>query len=226
MHKRIPTAAAAVMLGAVLFLSPLQPSKAAEAPKVAVAVVSMDRVMGEAKSVATLDNEFKATLTNQQRQLDNLYAGRLLDDKERAELETLQKLSSPNDSQKKRIAELTKFSNDREAELEKLAKMDKPSDSDRTRRTQLANYLEKQNQRVMQLQQSLGEARQKKQGEVYQRAMETILAAVRAEAQARGVDMVVDRGAVLFSKDTLDITEAVLQRMNGGKVSAKPAGKK
>lgn len=217
-------------LGAALWIAPLSslvlPARAAEpAGKVAVAVVSMERVMNEAKPVAALDAEFKSTLSAQQKQLDNLYAGRLLDDKERAELETLQKLASPNGTQTKRIAELSKVSDERQTELERLTRLQNPSDADRNRRTQLQNNLERQNQRVMQLQQSLGQARQQKQQEVMQRAMQTVLAAVRGIAQERGIEMVVDQNSVLFSRDDRDITDEVLQRLNGT-AAAKPAPKK
>ena len=225
MHKRGSLTVTAIVLGTALSLH--GPSRAAEpaAGKVAVAVVNMDRIMKEAKPVAQLDTEVKATLANQQRQLDHLYAGRLLDDKERGELETLQKVASPNDGQKKRMAELAKLSDDRQAELDKLARMEKPSDAERARRTQLANWLDRQNQRVIQLQETLGQARTQKQGDVYQRAMNAILTVVQAVAQERGIEMVVDRGSVLFSRDDRDITEVVLQRLNGG-AAAKSAPKK
>jgi Skp family chaperone for outer membrane proteins len=202
LSHRTPVAAVVMTLGAALLVAPIspaaRPARAAEAAKVAVAVVNIQRVMNEAKPVASLDAEFKSTLDDQQKQLNNMYAGRLLDDKERAELETLQKLPSPNPTQTKRIAELAKL-----------------SDADRNRRTQLANYLEKQNQRVMQLQQSLGQARQQKQENVMERAMNTIMTAVRAVATERGIEMVVDRSTVLFSRDDRDITDEVLRRLNG-----------
>src|SRR5262249_27316619 len=57
------------------------PARAAEGPaaKISVAFVDVGRVMAEAKPVSALDEEFKGTLSGQQKQLDQLYAGRLLD---------------------------------------------------------------------------------------------------------------------------------------------------
>lgn len=230
MSHRMPAAAVMMTLGAALWIAPIstlvRPAEAAEAAKVAVAVVNMERVMREAKPVASLDTEFKTVLTDQQKQLNHLFAGRLLDDKERAELETLQKLASPNATQTKRIAELGKMSDDRQTELERLSRIEKPSDAERNRRAQLQNYLERQNQRVMQLQQSLGQVRQQKQADVMGRAMQTVLKVVNSIANERGIEMVVDRGSVLFSRDDRDITDEVLRRLNGGAAAAKPAPKK
>ncbi|MBW3625006.1 MAG: OmpH family outer membrane protein [Armatimonadetes bacterium] len=230
MFNRIPVAAATMTLGAALMIAPVsRPARAADAAqRVAVAVVSMNRVMNEAKPVANLDAEFKATLADQQKQLNNLFAGRLLDDKERAELETLQKLAAPNANQTRRIAELSKVSDTRQTELERLSRLERPNDTERARKTELENYLNKQNQRVMQLQQSLGQARDKKQQEIYQRALDSVMTVVRAVAKERGIELVVDRNSVLFSSDDRDITDVILQRLNSGAAAApaRPAPKK
>ena len=226
MYHRMPVAAVVGLLGAALSVSPsplTRPAHAAEAAKVSVAVVNMQRVMSEAKPVAALDAEFQSTLKSQQKQLDHMFAGRLLDDKERAELETLQKLASPNASQSKRIQELSKLSDDRQTEMERLSRVQQPTAADRTRMTQLQGYLDKQNQRVMQLQQSLGKARNDKQQEVLNRAMQTISSTVQAIANERGIELVVDKNSVLFSRATNEITDEVLRRLNG--VAAAPAKK-
>lgn len=221
MYRGIHLAVSVMALGTALMVSPPL-SFAAEAARVAVAVVSVERVMNEAKPVAELDREFRATLASQQKQLDHLFAGRLLDDKERSEIETLQKLPSPSEAQRNRMAALAKISDDRQMELERLSRLEKPSDAERARRTQLANWLDRQNQRVVQLQESLGQTRQQKQQDVYKRAMSTVLGVIRTLATERGIELVVDRNSVLFSSADRDITDEVLQRLNGGAAS-KPA---
>jgi Skp family chaperone for outer membrane proteins len=219
-------AAAALSWAAALSIS--TPSHAADASsaKIAVGFVDFARVMSEAKPVSDLDGQFKETLKAQQKQLDNLYAGRLLDDKERQELENLQKIAKPSDAQIKRMADLAKLSDDREQELSRLTRLENPSDDERARRTDLSNRFDRQNQRVLQLQDTLNDLRQKKQGDILKQATDLIINAIKAIAQERGLDMVVERQAVLFGKDDQDLTGAVLQRLNGGAASAKPAASK
>jgi len=214
-------------LGAAVFIyNPVRGAESTSTSKLDIAFVDVGRVMNEAKPVSDLDSEFKSTLATQQKQLDNLYAGRLLDDKERTELEADQKLASPSDAQRKRMTELAKTSDDREAELNRLMRLEKPSDTDRARRAQLTNWLDRQNQRVVQIQETLNQARQQKQAEVYKRALDLIVATVRDLAQERGIDLVVERQAVLFGRDDRDLTDAVLQRLNKGSAAASPSKKK
>ena len=225
MSSRTRVAAAMMAWAAALFI--MRPARAAEpanSSKIAIAVVDVARVMNEAKPIAGLDSEFRATLAAEQKQLDNLYAGRLLDDKERTELEDDQKLASPSDAQRKRMSDLAKLSDDREQELGRLMRLEKPTDTEQARRAELAGWLDRQNQRVSQLQETLNQERQQKQADITRRAMDLILAAVRSIAQQRGIDMVVDRQAVLFAQDDRDLTDVVLQQMNGAAAPAKQKG--
>lgn len=216
MSSRIRVAAAMLAWAAVLFIvRPADAAGSANSATIPIAFVDVARVMNEAKPIADLDSEFRATLAAQQKQLDNLYAGRLLDDKERTELEADQKLASPSDVQRKRMADLAKLSDDREQELGRLMRLEKPSDADQARRTELAGWLDHQNQRVAQLQETLNQERQQKQADITRKAMDLILATVRGIAQERGIEMVLDRQAVLFGRDDRDLTDVVLQQMNG-----------
>ena len=227
MYRTIRVAVAALVWGAALFI--MKPGIAAEpaaGAKVSVAYVDMVRIMSEAKPVSTLQAEFNQTRNGQRRQLNDLYAGRLLDDKERTELENLQKLAAPSAAQRNRIAALSKISDDREQELGRLMRLENPNDADRARRTQMTNWLERQNQRAMQLRTSLDQSAEKQWGDLNLRARDMILAAIRTVAQDRGIEVVVDRQAVLFGIEGRDLTEAVLQRLNGGAASAPAPPKK
>jgi Skp family chaperone for outer membrane proteins len=215
LKTNIRAAAAAMVLAAALFICGSSRAADANPPaKISVATIDVSRVMNEAKPISTLQTEFKEKRTDQQKQLDNLYAGRLLNDQERTELEKLQSQKSPTPAQTTRIAELTKLSDTREQELSRLSRLEKPTDEDRARATELSNWLDKQNQRAAQLRDQLDQSAQQQLGDLNKRAMDMVMNAVRALAQEKGIGMVVDRQAVLFATDDLDLTDLVLQRLN------------
>jgi outer membrane protein len=224
LNRRIRAAAAAIVCGAAFFIGGVARAADAPAGKVAVAFVDTARIMNESKAVAALQVEFQEFRKGQQKQLDNLYAGRFLDDKERAELESLQKVATPNANQSSRLTELAKMSDTREQEAKRLSVLEKPTDEERARLTQLSNWADKQNQRAAQLQDTIEKETQQKTQDMNRRALASIQAAIKSVAQDKGIDMVIDRQAVLFSIDGRDLTDAVLQKVNGSaSASAKPA---
>jgi Skp family chaperone for outer membrane proteins len=227
LKEKFRAATAAITLVAALFISgPAHSATTNPSPKIAVGVVDMSRVMNEAKTVSALQTELKDMRDAQQKTLDNLYAGRLLNPDERTELETLQKTASPSATQTARITELTKLSDTREEELKRLSRLEKPTDADRARITELSNWLDKQNQRATQLREQYDNDTQQKVSDINQRAMDSVLGAVKAVAQDQGLALVVEKQAVLFSIDSLDMTDEVLNRLNGTSAKASPASGK
>jgi Skp family chaperone for outer membrane proteins len=224
-NVRIRAAAAAMLWGAAFFIGS-QSAYSADPPagKVAVAYVDTARLMNESKAVAALQVEFQEYRKGQQKQLDDLYAGRFLDDQERTELESLQKVATRSSTQNDRITELAKLSDAREQEAKRLSVLEKPTDDERARLTQLSNWADKQNQRAAQLQDAIEKDAQQKSGQMNQRALASLQDAVKSVAQEKGIDMVIDRQAVLFSIDGRDLTDAVMQKINGGSAAAPKSG--
>jgi outer membrane protein len=223
LKNRIRAAAAAMVLGAAFFIGGIAHSADAPAGKISVAFVDTARVMNESKTVAALQVEFQDYRKGQQKMLDDLYAGRFLDDKERSELESLQKVASRSQAQNARVNELSKLSDTREQEAKRLSVLEKPTDEERARLTQLSNWADKQNQRAAQLQENIEKDAQQRSVQMNQRAFASIQDAIKSVAQEKGIEMVIDRQAILFSIDGRDLTDAVLQKINGSATASKPA---
>jgi Skp family chaperone for outer membrane proteins len=179
-----------------------------------LAFVDLDRVVAGYKEAANLTKQLEEYRASLQKQLDNLRAGALLDDKERQELENLQKIASPNEAQRKRLQELADLEARRESELTELSNKPNLTEAEKARHTQLLNLLNAQNRRAQELNMRLSAEFEKRRQEADQKVRSAIEAAIVAVANEKGIDVVIDKKAVLFSKAGRDITDDVLAKLN------------
>lgn len=179
-----------------------------------LAFVDLDRVVAGYKEAANLTKQLEDYRASLQKQLDDLRAGALLDDKERQELESLQKIASPNEAQKKRLQELADLEAQREREMTELSNKPNLTEAEKARHTQLLNLLNAQNRRAQELNLRLSAEFEKRRQEADQKVRSAIEAAIVAVANEKGIDVVIDKKAVLFSKAGRDITDDVLAKLN------------
>jgi Skp family chaperone for outer membrane proteins len=210
--------AKATLLLAVLAAATIGVSAGAQnnaSAKIPIAFVDLDRVLDEYQQANVLRKDLQTYSENLQKQLDNLRAARLLDDKDRQEMEALLKLPSPTDEQKKRIQALADIEAQREAEMATLSAKEPKTDAEKARHTQLLNLLNAQNRRAQELNRQLTAEMDQKIKETDDKVRKAILDAVNAVADEKGIDIVIDKKAVLRGGQDRDITDAVLKKLNG-----------
>jgi len=186
----------------------------AKPARIPLAFVDLDRVLSEYKQAAALGKQLEEYRASLQKQLDNLRAGALLDDKDRQELEQLQQVASPNEAQKKRLQELTDIEAQREREMNELSAKATLTDAEKARHTQLLNLLNAQNRRAQELNRRLSADYERRRNEVDTQVRNAIQAAINAVADEKGIDIVIDKKAVLRGGADRDITDAVLSKLN------------
>lgn len=212
----------ALLLGVSVPLPSFSANGASGPQKILVAYVDLDRIFNEHPQMPAMRAELNRLREEAQKQLDNLYEGRLLNETERRELEQLQKLDNPTEQQRRRREELKKLSEDREKELQSLESMENLSDQQRQRRAELINWLNQQNRRAMELNQQLQQQIAQKDNELTNQALASIVKAITAVAEEMGLEMVIDKKAVLYAKKEQDITQQVLTKL-GARPSPNPA---
>ncbi len=204
---------ASLLLGIFVPLPSFSANGTSGPQKILVAYVDLDRVFNEHPRMAEMRAELNRLREEAQKQLDNLYEGRLLNETERRELEQLQKLDNPTEQQRRRREELKKLSEDREKELQALESMENLTDQQRQRRAELINWLNQQNRRAMELNQQLQQQIAQKDNELTSQALDSIIKAITAVAEEMGLDMVIDKKAILYAKKEQDITQQVLAKL-------------
>lgn len=182
--------------------------------RIPLAFVDLDRVLSEYKQAAALGKQLEEYRASLQKQLDNLRAGALLDDKDRQELEQLQQVASPSEAQKKRLQELADLEAQREREMNELSAKATLTDAEKARHTQLLNLLNAQNRRAQELNRKLSADYERRRNEVDTQVRSAIQAAINAVADEKGIDIVIDKKAVLRGGPDRDITDAVLSKLN------------
>ncbi|MGQ9523748.1 MAG: OmpH family outer membrane protein [Armatimonadota bacterium] len=186
----------------------------AKPARIPLAYVDLDRVLAEYKQAAQLSKQLEEYRASLQKQLDNLRAGALLEDKDRQELEQLQQVVSPNEAQKKRLQELADIEAQREREMSELSAKATLTDAEKARHTQLLNLLNAQNRRAQELNRKLSAEYDRKRNEIDTQVRNAIQAAINAVAEEKGIDIVIDKKAVLRGGADRDITDAVIAKLN------------
>lgn len=187
------------------------------ASKLLIATVDLQRVMAQAPGAVSRQKQLADLQASMQKQMDNLYEGRLLKDDERAELQTIQQTANPTPQQQTRREELHKLVETRNAEFNRLDKQATRTDTEQIRYTELLNILLRQKKQAEVLNTKLTQDLQTKAAALAAEVHAMVTDAINKVATNMGLDMVVDGQAVLFASKQTDITDAILKELNKSK---------
>jgi len=174
--------------------------------------VDMDRVAADYRGMQELNDQFQQFQMEQERQLREQHATRLLFDEERQEYLDLSHMGAPTEARGKRLAELRMLSDERERRLFELRKNEKRSEDEQAEYEPLNQLYERRMEDLTALQADFQQSRLAKYEELTKLVTESVDVAVKAVAEEQELGFVLRKEVVLFGG--LDITEDVLARLN------------
>jgi Skp family chaperone for outer membrane proteins len=184
-------------------------------PAPSFAVVDLDKAIDNYTETAKAQQELAAFDQASMKKGKDRDDSRFLSDDERKEYESLLAVASPNDAQKKRLAELVQLNNARNQQYRGLqmnpSRTPKEEEDYKlldARNTQTEKDLEE-------LSNKLQEERNKKVEEISNRLDQAVQQAVAKVAAQKGVPAVFLKKAVLYGG--LDITDDVVKELNSKK---------
>jgi len=175
-------------------------------------LVDMDRVAAEYRGMQELNDQFQQFQMEQERQLREQHATRLLFDEERQEYLDLSHMAAPTEARAERLEALRKLSDERERRLFELRKVKERSEDEQVEYERLNQLYERRMEDLTGLQADLQQSRLAKYEELTRLVTESVDAAVKAVAEENELMLVVRKEMVLFGG--VDVTDEVLTRLN------------
>jgi len=212
--KRIPVSLGLTM-AVVAVLAALPAWSAAEKSK--LGVVDMERVAAEYAQMQTLNAQFQDFQREQEQQLRQRHQTLMLTDAERQEYMDKLTMAAPTEATKARLAELEDLSSQREQQLLELRKKADPSEEEKAEIDELGKRYETRMGELAKLQADLQSSRTAKYEELSQIITENVDAAIKSVADAKQLQMVLRKDAVLIGGT--DVTDDVIETLNKPKAT-------
>lgn len=208
------------LIALVLAIPAWRAMTAAPAPQpVTLGLVNMQKLIDGYKALQEDDARYRQAVQRRQQMLD---ARELLEPKEWDELDALERKEAEGkltDSERKRLEELRKLTDQRRAEIDRLRLKGQLSEEERKRLEYLQN-LQRTNQPKLQeladkFRQELDEINRR----VTQMHHQRLRDAAKQVAQQLNLKLILvdDDDNILYAESTLDITDQVLAVLNSGK---------
>lgn len=186
---------------------------------VTIGLVDMAKLVANYQALKQDDEQYRQTVSRRQRMLE---ARVLLESKEWEELDELEKKEMEGkltDTERKRLDELRKLSEQRLTELQHLQLKENKTEQERKRLEYLLNLQNSNREKLQKLMQQFEEELAKLNEVLTARHRDRIREAARQVAQQLGLKMVMvaDEDLVLYAEPNLDVTDKVLEILNANK---------
>ncbi len=186
---------------------------------VTVGLVDMDKLVTNYQALKQDDEEYRQALLRRQKMLE---VRLMLETKEWEELDALEKKEAEgklSSTERNRLDELRKLSEQRLTELQHLQLKENKTDADRKRLEALINLQNTNRERLQRLMQQFEEELAKLNEVLTARHRNRIRSAAQQVAQQLGLKMVLiaDDDLVLYAEPSLDITDKMLEILNASR---------
>lgn len=183
---------------------------------VTIGLVDMEKLVANYQALKQDDEQYRQTVLRRQRMLE---VRALLERKEWEELDALEQKAADGkltDTQKKRLDELSKLSEQRLTELQHLQLKENKTEEERKRLEYLLNLQNSNRERLQKLMQQFEEELAKLNEILTARHRDRIREAAKQVAQQLNLKMIVvaDEELVLYAEPSLDVTDKILEILN------------
>ncbi|MGQ9461846.1 MAG: OmpH family outer membrane protein [Candidatus Fervidibacter sp.] len=183
---------------------------------VTIGLVDMEKLVANYQALRQDDEQYRQTALRRQRMLE---VRALLEGKEWEELDALEQKAADGkltDTEKKRLDELSKLSEQRLTELQHLQLKENKTEEERKRLEYLLNLQNSNREKLQKLMQQFEEELAKLNEILTARHRDRIREAAKQVAQQLNLKMIViaNEDLVLYAEPNLDITDKMLEILN------------
>ncbi|MGQ9518954.1 MAG: OmpH family outer membrane protein [Candidatus Fervidibacter sp.] len=183
---------------------------------VTIGLVDMEKLVANYQALRQDDEQYRQTALRRQRMLE---VRALLEGKEWEELDALEQKAADGkltDTEKKRLDELSKLSEQRLTELQHLQLKENKTEEERKRLEYLLNLQNSNREKLQKLMQQFEEELAKLNEILTARHRDKIREAAKQVAQQLNLKMIViaNEDLVLYAEPNLDITDKMLEILN------------
>lgn len=183
---------------------------------VTIGLVDMEKLVANYQALKQDDEQYRQTVLRRQRMLE---VRALLERKEWEELDALEQKAADGkltDTEKKRLDELSKLSEQRLTELQHLQLKENKTEEERKRLEYLLNLQNSNRERLQKLMQQFEEELAKLNEILTARHRDRIREAAKQVAQQLNLKMIViaNEDLVLYAEPSLDVTDKILEILN------------
>ncbi|HEY3284972.1 MAG TPA: OmpH family outer membrane protein [Armatimonadota bacterium] len=176
--------------------------------------VDVKRTINEYKKAADYAKSLETFRAELQKPLTELESGMLLDEGQRNDLKTLLAKPQRSAAEEQKLTALQTQNQNNETELRRLEALPNPTAEETRKKTEFINRMNDQNTKAATLNDRLSKQYAAKQQELDNQVRTDIQAAIDSVAADQGVDVVIDKEAVLHGSKEKDITDAVIAKLN------------
>lgn len=202
------------LVAIVIAMAVIVPVYAADAPA-AIGTVDVPAVFQGYQKTELSNSTLESLRAQLVKELQTLSETRLLDENQSKELIELVRKPNPTDSDKQRIAALQDAEKALDKELKDLQAKKEPTEQEKARQNELQARIAKSDDNIASIKDQSEQQFEAKKEELSGQIRDDIIKAIEDVAKSKGMALVVDKMAVLYGGD--DITEAVLEKLNGKK---------
>ncbi|MCS7265274.1 MAG: OmpH family outer membrane protein [Armatimonadetes bacterium] len=191
----------------------------AQSQPVTIGLVDMQRLIANYQALKQDDEQYRQTVLRRQKMIE---VRTFLEPKEWEELDALEKKETEgklNDSERKRLDELRKLSEQRFTELQHLQLKESKSEAERKRMEYLVNLQNTNREKLQNLMRKFEEELANLNEILTKRHRDRIREAATQVAQQLGLKIVMssDDELVLYAEPSLDVTDKMLEILNSNK---------